>query len=1242
VCTVDLQHLLGSQRLDAIALQETLLRSTDFGISIPDYRCFSALGQTAAARRGVSVLIHQKFGGEPVGPAHSNWVFVRISGQAMACPLIIGSVYLPHGAASRPTKTQLASDLMRLTTEYPDTPLLLMGDFNLDVEQLQRLSRDWPGIFQISRNEGDLPTVRRTGGRTVDHVCFRACDQVAELMPLSRVLQDWDLSDHYPVVSRVPSMKRRPQGIAPAATPERSKPRPRIRVPDKEESAAICNDNRWSLLADDAAEADAELDKDAALTKLNAQAAELQNVCHTIAKEMELHNSTRQSGPSVVPTKLRRSINTRRKAWRKVLRMLKDPEAHDVELEEAEERHSECRKRTSKLITKFRRRLWQKRVAKAHANLLHNPKQFWKWASYTAKWNLKSAAGGIQPIMNAAGELVVTLPEILEAWRSHFKRLATDVTGNSQHPEKWQAIAEDETLGPLPNIDGDITKEDIWRCVGRMKKHSAPGSDGIPSDFYGACMTDKEDHEAWYASLGAALGEPPPEPPCYMTHALLEVIALSWNYSLVPDDWTDSVVVSIPKKGDLADTGNYRGISLMCTALKILCALVSERINLSAESLRRFSPCQAGFRRMEECVTHAACFVEILQRRRLMGLTTFALFVDLKKAYDMVPQEALFAKLRRFGIRGKCYRFVVELYRRSTIRVRVGSGASASFTDSFDLDRGLRQGCPLSCVLFNIFINDIFDDMPVPGTMVPSGRRQDRPAQPLRCHGLLFADDLVALAAATADLLPVCNHITTWCDVNEMEVGIKKCGIMEFEGHAEDGTWQPSQLPNAAVQARLQLCRQPVPLVETYSYLGIEITKALSYRELIQPRLDSGRKTVHSLASFLACPIIPMSSRWLVVQVVVLPRLLYGAEIYGMCRELTEAMQRHLNFALRCVLGIPAWKSMSSFLLWKEMRMKPICAIAAGRRARAYAKCFDLKTWVNNLVVAPLRIRKWTWVTGTTRWIGRFCTKHSELPAAEWAQWWTWDPKVCRQKVEEAIMRREFGIRDVDGYRARPETREYCRVKYERTPLIRARVPYDPALVTGLTWISRFRTQTVATAARMLAWGKLHAGWSSRCPCCMMGQLEDAPHIFLECSRWQTHRQKYLSPMLRKIALLAEEKVYSRNDRLALLLGGSVHGRPLPEWLPPRTDPYESDEDSEVDSSSELSSSDSSSRSSDHSAVGGTKLEDTPVPDNGSRQAAAFLTLVMRLRQRHLGEHPHWPQYSETPPIRTPGQRPAG
>ncbi len=537
--------------------------------------------------------------------------------------------------------------------------------------------------------------------------------------------------------------------------------------------------------------------------------------------------------------------------------------------------------------------------------------------------------------------------------------------------------------------------------------------------------------------------------------------------------------------------------------------------------------------------------------------------------------------------------------------------------------------------------------MPMPGCLVPSGKKDQvhTNPDPLRCHGLLFADDLVALASVPDELIGICVHVTAWCEENEMQVGIHKCGIMEFVGNDKDGFPMTAVFPEEALECDMLLCGQQVPLVETYTYLGIEITTTLSFDEIIAPRVESGRKTVMSLAPFLSCPIIPMSSRWIVVQMVVLPRLLYGAEIYGMCRDLTKATQNHFNFALRCVLGIPRWRHMSSLLLWKEMRMKPICAIAAGRRARAHNKCFQLRTWVNQLINRPLRIQKWTWVSGTKRWIGMQCKKHSHLPAEAWADWTSWEPQETKKRAEAAIVVREFGIRGKDGYRDRAEVRKHATREYELKHLVHARVPYDPALVTGMTWISRFRTTTVATAAQMFAWGKLEPCWTTRCPCCR-GETtqEDAAHIFLECSRWHEHRQTYLSPIIRQIAELAPPVPFTRTDRLALLLGGTAQALSLPVWLPPRTDPYESDSESDDDSSSELSSSsDISSRSSDHSVVGGTRLGDIPVPEVGCLQVAAFLTPVMRLRQRHLGEHPHWPPpRSEEPPIRTPGQRPAG
>jgi hypothetical protein len=144
------------------------------------------------------------------------------------------------------------------------------------------------------------------------------------------------------------------------------------------------------------------------------------------------------------------------------------------------------------------------------------------------------------------------------------------------------------------------------------------------------------------------------------------------------DDWVESIVISLPKKGDLTDPGNYLGILLMSTCLKIVCVILSDRINTTADAACRFSPSQVGFCQLEECITHATCLVEAIQQRRLAGLPTFGLFIDLKKAYNMVPHEAVFAKMWHFCIRGRCYNFIIVLYKRSTIHVCLGHGTGHS------------------------------------------------------------------------------------------------------------------------------------------------------------------------------------------------------------------------------------------------------------------------------------------------------------------------------------------------------------------------------------------------------------------------------------------------------------------------------------------------------------------------------------------------------------------------------------
>ena len=245
--------------------------------------------------------------------------------------------------------------------------------------------------------------------------------------------------------------------------------------------------------------------------------------------------------------------------------------------------------------------------------------------------------------------------------------------------------------------------------------------------------------------------------------------------------------------------------------------VITHRINDAAEEVDRFCPEQAGFRQLEECVTQAACVVDALQRRGIARERSCLLFVDFKKAYDMVPHEALFIKLYKFGVRGKCLQFIRGLYATSNLRVRLGQGVSTTRTPSFSLLRGVRQGCPLSPTLFNVFINDIFDGMSAAGLgmHVPHGTTKNPGFY--RMTGALFADDAVIFAEDLRGLQEAANHISTWQQRHEMAFGIKKCGVLDLWKNASN------DLPEDRSLLPITLSNEAVPEVDSYEYLGMTL-----------------------------------------------------------------------------------------------------------------------------------------------------------------------------------------------------------------------------------------------------------------------------------------------------------------------------------------------------------------------------------------------------------------------------------
>jgi hypothetical protein len=612
--------------------------------------------------------------------------------------------------------------------------------------------------------------------------------------------------------------------------------------------------------------------------------------------------------------------------------------------------------------------------------------------------------------------------------------------------------------------------------------------------------------------------------------------------------------------------------------------------------------------------------------------------VDLKKAYDTVPHEALFAKLSRFGIRGRCLAFIRALYQSSTIRVRVGGGSTALYLDCCQLLRGVRQGCPLLPTLFNIFIDDIAAGSEATGAMVPTGDSRTWQNSTLTVGCTLFADDAAGICPSLEAAKRFCQHVTNWVSTNEMSVGIAKCGLMEFL--PTDTTIIPL-VPGQVVDG-LALEGLPLPIVDRYMYLGILMTPGLTIESMVDHRICQGRATVASVLPYLRCPVLPMSMRLVTVAVVVGPRLLFGAELYGMNRKLTDKMQVLMNRAQRACIGARRVGNVPSVGLWKKVRTLPICALAGARRARAYAKAMGLKTWLRDMVLQPFRSRNWTWCSGVPRWIKRFALPHASASIQTTylgAGWQALDPAVLVEVVKACIMVRECKLRRKVTRSTAAQTLWYEAANFGKTPLTRSRVGGKPQDQAGLALILRCRIGAFMTIPTLVRWKWVPQRYLDKCPFCRREEPETLEHLVFRCGKWRGLRNEpHMAELIAEVRGLGPDSALGFGQRhLAWLLGGrhadcGVHG-----WMPegPTNDSVQQDANT-LAQAEPMDSSVGSSASGD-----GSSLERNQA---GAITLARFLMRIVSLRANMIRSR--WGSHASATfdgvPYSSTGQRPDG
>lgn len=163
-------------------------------------------------------------------------------------------------------------------------------------------------------------------------------------------------------------------------------------------------------------------------------------------------------------------------------------------------------------------------------------------------------------------------------------------------------------------------------------------------------------------------------------------------------------MVPIVKKGEGKKVEDYRGITLTQTAYKIYTAVLAERLREEVERKKLLPLSQTGFRRGMGCIDNIYVLNYLINRQmNRRGRRMVILFVDLKAAFDSVDREVLGRTMREREVREGLVRRCEEVLMETVGRVRVGEMEGKKFW----MGSGVRQGCPLSPILFTLLVADM-------------------------------------------------------------------------------------------------------------------------------------------------------------------------------------------------------------------------------------------------------------------------------------------------------------------------------------------------------------------------------------------------------------------------------------------------------------------------------------------------------------------------------------------------------
>jgi len=290
--------------------------------------------------------------------------------------------------------------------------------------------------------------------------------------------------------------------------------------------------------------------------------------------------------------------------------------------------------------------------------------------------------------------------------------------------------------------EGSISAYECEEVLKKMKNNKSPGRDGIPVEFYKVF---------W--------------------HDLNEILVDSFNESfangtLSPSQRT-SVISLLFKKGDKYDIKNYRPISLTNIDYKIVASVLALRLKKVLPSI--ISTDQTGFMEGRFIGCNVRLVNDIIQYANENNKEGCLIMLDFEKAFDTLEWSFLQNSLIKFNFGTEFIRWVSVLYNKPNAIIKNNNHLS----EGFNLTRGVRQGCPLSALLFTLAVEilaiNLKQDTSIKGFLLPDESKIEKETKLSQ-----YADDTILILSKARDTDKAIDLISKFGLISGLRLNLKK------------------------------------------------------------------------------------------------------------------------------------------------------------------------------------------------------------------------------------------------------------------------------------------------------------------------------------------------------------------------------------------------------------------------------------------------------------------------------------